>query len=113
MSDDTTPSPVRSLAAVFGGAVLSFLAFGALWVGTPWPLQALAAIPFFALTWLVTRGVPAASGRLLVFVLIGAAPLGSMITRFRDKNDSHLKPVLIVCSWAAGAALGRFLNRKP
>ena len=112
MNDQSTPSAARAVLAVAGGAVLSFLAFGVLWVGTAWHLQVLMAIPFFLLTWLLVRGAPDAANNLLAFVLCGAGPLGLLMTKFRDKNDSHLFPILIVCSWVAGAALGWFLAKK-
>ncbi len=112
MADESTPSAVRAIAALAGGAVLSFLAFGVLWIGTPWHLQVLMGIAFFILTWVLTRGVPAAANSLFGLVMVGASPLGLLMMRFRDKNDSHLFPILIVCSWVAGAALGWFLNRR-
>lgn len=112
MADTDTPGPGRSMLALAGGFGLSFLALGLLWIGTPWPFQALMGVPFFVLTWLLARGAPGSANQLLTFVLTGAAPLGLLITQFRDKNDSHLNSVLIVVCWFAGAALGRYLVRK-
>ncbi len=111
MSDSDVPGPGRSMLALSGGFGLSFLAFGLLWIGTPWPAQALMAVPYFVLTWALTRGAPGAANQLLTFVLCGAAPLGLLITRFRDKNDSHLFSILIVCAWVAGAVAGRCASR--
>ena len=111
MSDQETPSAGRSMLALAGGFGLSFLGLGLLWIGTPWPIQALMAVPYFILTWALTRGASGAANQLLTFVLTGAAPLGGLIMMFRDKNDSHLNSILTVAAWAAGAALGRLAAR--
>lgn len=112
MSDVDTPGPGRSMAALIGGFTLSFLAFGLLWIGTQWPVQTLMAVPFFGLTWLLVRGAPGSANQLLTFVLCGAGPLGLLMTKFRDKNDSHLTSILVVCSWVVGAALGWYVARR-
>jgi hypothetical protein len=46
-------------------------------------------------------------------VLIGAMPTGALISLFRDKDGSHLMPLLMVGAWVAGASLGRYLARMP
>lgn len=100
-----TPSPGRAALAMAGGAALSFFGMGILWIGTPWPLQALMFFPFLGLTAILTRTDPEKRSWALE-AIAGAGPLGLLLMRFRDANDSHLKPILIVCAWAAGAWLG-------
>jgi hypothetical protein len=103
---------VRSFLSVAGGLVLSFLAFGVLWIGTPWKYQALMGVPFFLLTLATAWKDEDGGKRQLALVLAGAAPLGLLIMKFRDPSGSHVKPVLIVCAWAAGAALGWLAARR-
>lgn len=98
--------------AIALGAALSFLGLGVLWIGTPWPAQALMLIPFFGATAALRRTDPNRRD-WTVPVILGAAPLGALITRFRDPSGSHLFPVLIVCAWAAGAWAGSFCFRTP
>ena len=99
---------LRMVAALAGGLLLSFLAFGLLWIGTPWPLQALMLVPFFLLAFAVAwTGEPGNAAGLTV--AYGAAPLGAIMMMFRDKSDSHLMPILVVLSWLAGILAGHFL----
>lgn len=97
-----------SFAAAAGGFALSFLGLGLLWIGVPWAYQSLMFFAFFLLSFAVTRA-RAAGDDVSLFVIYGALPLGALISLFRDKNDSHLMPILIVCAWLAGALLGRSL----
>lgn len=100
---------VRTTLALIGGAVLSFLAFGVLWIGTPWPYQALMGVPFFLLAFALMWNASAEVRRQVLWLLFtGAAPLGALMTRFRDANDSHLKPILVVCAWACGILAAYF-----
>lgn len=101
----------RRVLALGGGFALSFAAFGVLWIGTPWPRQALMSLPFLVLSYFVSKGEDPGDGNFLL-VLCGALPLGSIIVRFRDKNDSHLMPIMIAASWLAGILIGRLLVRK-
>ena len=98
------------LLALAGGFLLSFLGFGLLWSGIPWHIQLIMAAPFFLLSYGLYRwdGNAALS---CIFILIGAAPLGLLIARFRDTNDSHLLPVLIVVSWLIGIFAGYFWGK--
>jgi hypothetical protein len=89
------------LIALAGGFLLSFLGFGLLWSGISWPIQLIMILPFFLLSYGLFRWSNNAT-LSCAFVFIGAAPLGLLITRFRDTNDSHLLPILIVCGWALG-----------
>lgn len=102
---------VRAIVALVGGFALSFLGLGVLWIGTPSPYQALMLIPFlllaFAITW--TGDV---ADRLFVLILVGAAPIGGVMTMFRDKNDSHLASILVVCTWLAGTLAGQQLAAR-
>ncbi len=101
---------LRGGVAVGGGFGLSFLAFGLLWIGTPWHFQALMFIPFFLLAFAVAR-TGARDDRLALLVAGGAAPLGLIFTLFRDRNDSHLMPILTVLAWLAGILAGHFAAR--
>ena len=98
----------RMLLAVSGGMTLSVVAFGVLWAGTPWHLQALMFCPFLLLAFAVTRSSPTVdnSYRLIMF---GALPLGTIMMMFRDSNDSHLSSILTVCAWLAGTLAGHWL----
>jgi len=99
--------------AFLGGAGLSFLAFGVLWIGTPWRYQALMGIPFFLVSLALVKVAPAERQRqVLLLLFTGAAPLGGLMTMFRDPAGSHLKPILIVCVWAAGIFAGYVAARE-
>ena len=99
---------VRAIVALGGGFALSFVGLGVLWVGAPWPYQALLFVPFLLLAFAITS-TGSAGDRLFVLIIVGAAPLGSLITMFRDKNDSHVMSVLVVCAWLAGIVSGHQL----
>lgn len=98
------------LLGLVAAFAFSFLGFGLLWIGLPFPVQCGLSIPFAALAVVLARqlqnGTSAAAA-----IFVGAGPIGSMITLFRDKNDSHLLPILVVVSWAMGAALGIWWGR--
>lgn len=98
------------LLALIGGFLLSFLGFGLLWSGIAWHFQLLMCFPFLLLAWVISHWNRAAVESCASIVL-GAAPLGILITQFRDNNDSHLMPVLIVVSWLIGIAAGYFLTK--
>ncbi len=100
---------LRGVVAVAGGFGLSFLAFGLLWIGTPWDYQALMFVPFFLLAFAVTRSGP--GDNAFALCIAGASPLGLLLTLFRDKNDSHLMPILMVLAWLAGILAGHFAAR--
>ena len=104
---------LRTFIAFAGGFALSFIGLGALWAGAPWPHQALMFFPFFLLAYALARtGEP--GDKPFVLIIGGASPLGLILTMFRDKNDSHLMPILIVCSWLAGILTGHLLAaRRP
>lgn len=113
-TENNSSSPVRPILAVIGAAGLSFLAFGVLWIGTPWRYQALMGVPFFLLSYGLVRNATAEQQRqILMLLFAGALPLGSLMTRFRDAHDSHLKPIIIVCAWAAGILAGWYWGTKP
>lgn len=97
-----------ALAAVAAGFVLSFLAMGAFWIAMAWPVQALAVLPFGGVAWVLARwsGNPP---RAALLILVGAAPLGLLFTLFRDREGSHLMPVLMVVLWALGTVAGASL----
>ena len=99
-----------ALLALAGGFFLSFLGFGLLWSGIPWHFQLLMFFPFLLLTWVISRcNQGAVDG--CVCILLGAAPLGILIMQFRDNNDSHLLPVLMVICWLIGVIAGFFLAK--
>lgn len=103
------------LLALAGGFLLSFLGFGLLWSGISWHMQLIMTLPFFLLSYGLYRWSNNAT-LSCVFILVGAAPLGLLITRFRDTNDSHLLPILIVSSWVIGIFAGFYfgkLSQKP
>ncbi len=98
---------MRPTLALVSGAGLSFLAFGLLWIGTPWRFQALMFIPFFLAAFALSRNAsPEDRRRVLITLISGAAPLGGLITLFRDAKDSHLGSILTVCVWAAAILAG-------
>ncbi len=45
------------------------------------------------------------------FIFIGAAPLGILISQFRDTNGSHLMPILVVFSWIIGILAGYYWGK--
>lgn len=100
------------VAALLGGFILSFLGLGVLWAGAPWPYQMLMFFPFLLLALAVRR-----FGGSGLYVLIGAIPVASMLVQFRDKDNSHLMPVLVVIAWGLGTLLGHYfggrLSRRP
>lgn len=99
------PSVISALA---GGLILSFIGFGLLWAGASWPYQFGMLVPFLVLAFfLARRSLVAAYG-----VLAGAAPIAIIIVQFRDNDNSHLMPVLVVAGWIAGTLLGHFLGRR-
>lgn len=99
---------LRAFFAAAGGFALSFLGMGTLWIGAAWHYQALMFLPFLLLAFAITRsGEP--GDKLFMVVIYGAAPIGLLITQFRDSNDSHLMPILMVCAWLAGVLAGHCL----
>lgn len=99
-----------ALLALLGGFLLSFLGFGLLWSGIPWHFQLIMALPFLLLSYAVFRWSKESIG-YCAFILIGAAPLGMLMTQFRDTNGSHLMPVLVVVSWFLGSIAGCYLGK--
>ncbi len=103
------------LLALAGGFLLSFLGFGLLWSGISWSMQLIMIVPFFLLSYGLYRWSSNATLSCF-FIFIGTAPLGLLITRFRDTNDSHLMPILIVSGWMIGILAGFYfgkLSQKP
>lgn len=96
------------LLALIGGFLLSFIGFGVLWSGILWHYQLMMFLPFLLLSFVLTRW---SKGRLdsCILIICGAAPLGALMTQFRDSNDSHLMPILVVVSWLIGIISGYFL----
>jgi hypothetical protein len=99
---------VRAMLALAGGFALSFVGVGVLWIGTPWAYQMLMFIPFLLLAFAITVTSPAGDHAFLL-VIAGAAPIGALLTLFRDRNDSHLMSILVVCAWLAGTLAGQQL----
>ncbi|MGB4115390.1 MAG: hypothetical protein WBK51_02450 [Polaromonas sp.] len=104
-------SGLLTALSLAGGFILSFAGLGVLWVGTPWPYQFLMAVPFFALSFVVTR-LGSVGNQFFWLVICGATPIGLLITKFRDSNDSHLLPILTVSGWLAGVLCGYFLCQQ-
>ena len=98
------------LLALVGGFLLSFLGFGLLWSGITWHMQLIMVLPFFLLSYGLYRWSNNATISC-IFIIIGAAPLGLLITRFRDTNDSHLLPILIVTGWLIGIFAGYYWGK--
>lgn len=94
--------------ALVGGFALSFVGFGILWAGTPWPYQFLMAFPFLLLSF----GIACFKSHGPWLILAGAAPVGALLVQFRDKGDSHLMPILLVGSWVIGTLIGSYLGRR-
>lgn len=103
--------PLRTLLAVGGGFGLSFLGLGSLWAGAAWHFQALMFFPFLLLAFAITRAAPPGD-KVFLAVIYGASPIGLLLTMFRDSNDSHLMPILMVCAWLAGVVSGHWLAGK-
>lgn len=96
--------------ALVGGFLLSFMGFGILWSGIPWIIQIFMFLPFMLLSYAVFRWSNG-SLSICVFILFGAAPLGVLMTQFRDTNGSHLMPTLMVLSWIIGILAGCYLGK--
>lgn len=103
---------VLRIAALLGGFILSFVGVGVLWAGAPWPYQLLMFFPFLLLAFAIERFESTA-----LPMLIGVFPIGTILVQFRDKDNSHLMPVLAVSAWVLGILLGHYLGgrftRKP
>jgi len=102
---------LRPFFALAGGFGLSFAGLGALWAGAAWPYEALMFFPFLLLAIAISRTGPPRD-KLFLLIIVGAYPIGHVITMFRDKNDSHLMPILIVCLWLLGILAGHYLAAK-
>lgn len=98
------------LAALIGGFLLSFLGYGLLWSGIAWHFQLIMLLPFLLLSYAVFRWSKGSTGSC-AFILIGAAPLGILISQFRDTNGSHLMPILVVFSWIIGMLAGYYWGK--
>ncbi len=96
-----------TLAGVGAGFVLSFMALGVLWIGTPWPYQFLMFAPFLLIAYVFRR-----FGSTVYPLCLGAAPLAMLFVQFRDARKSHLLPILLVASWALAIWLGHFLGGR-
>ncbi|MGZ3649862.1 MAG: hypothetical protein ACXVB9_01780 [Bdellovibrionota bacterium] len=96
-------------AGILGGFALSFLGIGVMWIGLPPLAQFGMAALFCGAAFLLSRFAKQGSFALTT-LLIGATPLGAILVQFRDKNDSHLLSILLVCGWMAGAAAGAWLG---
>ena len=99
-----------NLAALIGGFLLSFLGFGLLWSGIPWHVQLIMILPFLLLSYAVFRWSKGSIGSC-AFIFVGAAPLGILISQFRDTNGSHLMPILVVFSWIIGILAGYYWGK--
>jgi hypothetical protein len=98
------------LSALIGGFLLSFLGFGLLWSGIPWHVQLIMILPFLLLSYGVFRWSKGSMWSY-AFIFIGAAPLGILISQFRDTNGSHLMPILVVFSWIIGILAGYYWGK--
>ena len=96
-----------SLAALIGGFVMSFVGLGILWAGVPWHYQYLMGFLFFLLALAIAR-----FGTRAMFILVGAAPIGMLLLQFRDKDNSHLMPFLVVAMWVIGALVGSYFGAR-
>ena len=47
-----------------------------------------------------------------LFTLVGAAPIGMLLLQFRDKNDSHLMPILVVAVWVTAILAGSYFGAR-
>lgn len=98
------------LVALIGGFLLSFLGYGLLWSGITWHFQLIMLLPFLLLSYAVFLWSKGSTGPF-AFILIGAAPLGILISQFRDTNGSHLMPILVVFSWIIGILAGYYWGK--
>jgi hypothetical protein len=97
------------ILAILLGGVLSFLSIGLIWTGINQWSQAVITLLFFGLSFFASKKTQF-DPRVLGAILIGAAPLGGIVTLFRDKNNSHLLGFAIVASWIIASYLGA---RRP
>jgi hypothetical protein len=93
---------------LISGALLSFLSLGIIWTGVNQWIQAIVTVTFFILSYFTFKP----SKTPMYSILIGAGPLGSLLTQFRDKNDSHLLGITIAGSWVLATLLGGWLASK-
>ena len=98
------------LMVLVSGFLLSFIGFGILWSGIAWHYQMLMFFPFLGLSWIVFRWRKGALDAC-VSLCLGAAPVGILMTQFRDTNGSHLMPILVVLTWILGVLGGYFLGK--
>lgn len=98
------------LMVLVSGFLLSFIGFGILWSGIAWHYQMLMFFPFLVLSWIFSRWRKGASDAC-VSLFLGAAPVGILMTQFRDTNGSHLMPILVVLTWILGILGGYFLGK--
>jgi hypothetical protein len=96
------------ILALAGGLILSFIGLGVLWAGASWPYQFGMFIPFLVLAFILARRSLTAA----FSVLAGAAPIAIILVQFRDNDDSHLMPILVVACWVVGTLLGHYLGRR-
>lgn len=94
---------------VVGGFAFSFAGVGLLWIGLPWAYQALMFLPFLLLAFALAK---AGGASIPISIVYGALPLAMVMLMFRDRNDSHLMPVLVVACWLAGILGGRALAAR-
>ncbi len=98
-------------AALSLGFGLSFVGLGLLWIAMAWVVQAAMALPYAAAAYGLGRwsGDPR---RVATLLLVGLAPIGLLLTQFRNAEGSHLAPTLVVAAWVAGVLLGTWLARR-
>ena len=72
----------------------------------------LALAAGFGLSGYALRRKGEAGDRACFQAMLGAAPVGAVMLPFRDGNDSHLMPALVVAWWAAGLAAGTWLAAR-
>jgi hypothetical protein len=96
-----------TLSGVIAGLVLSVAALGVLWIGTPWSYQFLMFAPFLLVAFLLRR-----YGRTSYPMLLGIVPVAALFVQFRDGNNSHLFPILLVATWGLAILLGHYLGGR-
>jgi hypothetical protein len=100
--------PLLGAALGFG---FSFLGVGLLWIAVPLYAQAGLGGLFALAGYILARSAKNFS-TAAASLAVGASPLALLLVQFRDKENSHLVPILLVAGWYAGLAIGAGLGFK-
>jgi hypothetical protein len=103
----TSKNAILKTVGFAAGFILSFIALGVMWIGTAWSYQFMMFVPFLLIALILGR-----FGGASLHMLIGIAPIGVFFVQFRDNNNSHIFPILLVCTWGIAIVLGHYLAMR-